>query len=242
MLPPQYRGSRPTVGGVDALARPDVLEEELATLRASVKELTAENVRLLRLLELTPGQAAPAGPAQSAVFDARPGGVNRSSSPEVKVAFFRTLFAARPEVYATRWENRRDGKAGWLPAVRGGWRRGVRHEDRNYLPLTDEAIRAHLAGEHHLGLYPLLDRDECRWLAADFDGPAAMLDALAYLKAARTWSVPAGLEVSRSGVGAHVWVFFAAPVRAETARGLGTAFPTSKSSSTPKPRLPITLA
>jgi hypothetical protein len=30
-----------------------------------------------------------------------------------------------------------------------------------------------------------------------------MLDALAYLKAARTWSVPAALEVSRSGVGAH---------------------------------------
>ncbi|PWK77966.1 hypothetical protein C8D88_1303 [Lentzea atacamensis] len=45
-----------------------------------------------------------------------------------------------------------------------------------------------------------------------------MLDALAYLKAARTWSVPAALEVSRSGVGAHAWVFFAAPVPAETAQ------------------------
>ena len=202
---------------------PGVLEVELAALRASVTKLTAENTRLLRLLELTPSQAAPPGPVQSAVFDARPGGVHRSSPPEVKVAFFRTLFAARPEVYATRWENRREGKAGWLPAVRGGWRRGVRHEDRNYLPLTDEVIRAHLAGEHHLGLYPLLDGDECRWLAADFDGQAAMLDALAYLKAARTWSVPAALEVSRSGIGAHVWVFFAAPVPADTARNLGTA-------------------
>jgi hypothetical protein len=50
-----------------------------------------------------------------------------------------------------------------------------------------------------------------------------MLDALAYLKAARTWSVPAALEVSRSGVGAHAWVFFAAPVPAEAARRLGTA-------------------
>ncbi len=50
-----------------------------------------------------------------------------------------------------------------------------------------------------------------------------MLDALAYLKAARTWSVPAALEVSRSGVGAHVWVFFAAPVPAVAARRLGTA-------------------
>jgi hypothetical protein len=65
--------------------------------------------------------------------------------------------------------------------------------------------------------------DLCWWLAADFDGPMAMLDALAYLKAARAWSVPAALEVSRSGVGAHVWVFFTAPTPAETARRLGTA-------------------
>ncbi|WP_420323166.1 TOTE conflict system archaeo-eukaryotic primase domain-containing protein [Kribbella catacumbae] len=35
--------------------------------------------------------------------------------------------------------------------------------------------------------------------------------------------VPAALEVSRSGVGAHAWVFFTAPVPAETARRLGTA-------------------
>jgi hypothetical protein len=116
-------------------------------------------------------------------------------------------------VYARRWENTRTGKAGWLPAVRGGWRRGVRHEEREYLPLTPEVVTAHLSGEVHLGLYPLLDGDRCWWLAADFDGAAAMLDALAYLKAARATSVPAGLEVSRSGLGAHVWVFFASRFR-----------------------------
>lgn len=84
-------------------------------------------------------------------------------------------------------------------------------------------LRAHLTGETHVGLYPLLDGDTCWWLAADFDGQMAMLDALAYLKAARSWSVPAALEVSRSGVGAHAWVFFTAPVPAESARRLGTA-------------------
>jgi hypothetical protein len=99
----------------------------------------------------------------------------------------------------------------------------MRHEDRNYLPLTREVLRSHLSGETHIGLYPLLDGDLCSWLAADFDGQAALLDGLAYLKAARTWSVPAALEVSRSGVGAHAWIFFAAPVPAETARRLGTA-------------------
>lgn len=79
-----------------------------------------------------------------------------------------------------------------------------------------------MSGELHLGLYPLLDGDRCWWLAADFDEPAAMLDALAYLKAARSLGVPAALEVSRSGLGAHVWIFFAAQVPAETARRLGT--------------------
>ena len=55
----------------------------------------------------------------------------------------------------------------------------------------------------HIGFYPLLDGDRSGWLAADFDGPAAMLDALANLKAARSMRVPAALQVSRSGVGAH---------------------------------------
>jgi hypothetical protein len=41
------------------------------------------------------------------------------------VALFGALFAARTDVYAVRWENTRTGKAGWLPAVRGGWRKGV---------------------------------------------------------------------------------------------------------------------
>jgi superfamily II DNA or RNA helicase len=197
--------------------------EDIAGLRALTARLQAENARLLRLLDMTPDQATLPGPVQTAFFEARPGPVDKLSAPTAKIDFFGGLFAARPDVYAVRWENERTGRAGWLPAVRGGWRRGIRHEDRDYQPLTAEVVRAHLSGDMHLGLYPLLDGDLCCWLAADFDGQAAMLDALAYLKAARACSVPAGLEVSRSGVGAHVWVFFAAPVPAGTARGLGTA-------------------
>jgi hypothetical protein len=82
-------------------------------------------------------------------------------------------------------------------------------------------LAAHLSGQMHIGLYPLLDGDRCWWLAADFDGPEAMFDALMYLKAARALQVPAALEVSRSGTGAHTWVFFTAPVPAEAARRLG---------------------
>ena len=193
-------------------------------MAAELRRLRAENARLLRLLELTPRQAAPPGPAQAGFFEAPPGAVHANSRPEEKVAFFGALFAARTDVYAVRYDNRRTGRTGWVPAMRGGFRKGVPHAERAYLPLTAEVLAAHLSGKMHIGLYPLLDGDRCWWLASDFDGPDAMIDALMYMKAARALGVPAALEVSRSGVGAHVWVFFTAPVPAETARCLGTGF------------------
>jgi hypothetical protein len=186
--------------------------EVAAVTAGELARLRAENARLLRLLKLTRPQAAPPGPAQAGFFEAPPGPVHAGSPPGVKMALFGALFAARTDLHAVRWANTRTGKAGWLPAVSGGWRKGIPHAERQYLPLTPEVLAAHLSGHAHVGLYPLLDGDRCWWLAADFDGPAAMLDALAYLKAARALGVPAALEVSRSGVGAHAWVFFTAPV------------------------------
>jgi hypothetical protein len=173
-------------------------------------------------MRLTGREAAPPGPAQAGFFEAPPGVVHAGSPPEAKVAFYSALFAARTDIYAVRWDDARTGQKGWLPAVRGGWRKGIRHAERDYLPLTAEVLAAHLSGQIHVGLYPLLDGDRCWWLAADFDGSAAMLDALNYVKAARALDIPAGLEVSRSGTGAHAWVFFTAPVPAEAARRLGT--------------------
>ena len=203
----------------------DRIDGELpVAVAAELRRLRAENARLLRLLELTPREAAPPGPAQAGFFEAPPGPVHANSPPEEKVAFFGALFAARTDVYAVRYDNRRTGRTGWVPATRGGFRKGVPYAERDYLPLTAEVLAAHLSGKMHVGLYPLLDGDRCWWLAADFDGPDAMIDALMYLKAARTVGVPAALEVSRSGVGAHAWVFFTAPVPAETARRLGTGF------------------
>jgi len=177
---------------------------------------------LLRLLELTPAQARPLGPTQTGIFDGPPAMVDVSSSPGAKVDFFASMFAARRDVYAVRWENARTGRSGWMPAVRGGWRKGVAASSREYLPLTSDIVASHLTGDIDLGLYPLLDGDRCWWLAADFDGSAAMLDALSYLKAARAVGAPVALEVSRSGQGAHAWLFFTSPVPAATARQVGT--------------------
>jgi hypothetical protein len=95
---------------------PTAVEAELARLRA-------EDARLLKLLKLTPQQAAPPGPAQASYFEAPPGLVHHRSAKDDKVAFFGALFAARTDVYAIRFDNHRTGKSGWIPAVRGGCRR-----------------------------------------------------------------------------------------------------------------------
>nr|WP_241825718.1 helix-hairpin-helix domain-containing protein [Micromonospora sp. CB01531] len=53
----------------------------------------------------------------------------------------------------------------------------------------------------------MLTDNACHFPVADFDGPAAMLDALTYPKAACGSSVPAALELPQSGRGAHVWEY-----------------------------------
>ena len=195
--------------------------EEFAGLRREVERLRAENVRLGRLLELRGQDTAP-GPEQLAAPVAAPGLVTMGSPVGDKLALFADRFRARTDVYAVRWENVRTGGAGWVPAVAGGWRKGMDRRGAAYLPRTAEVVAAHLVGDVFMGLYPLLPGNTCHFVAADFDGPTAMLDALAYVKAARAGGVPAALEISQSGRGAHVWIFFIGPVPAAVARAVGT--------------------
>ena len=148
------------------------------------------------------------------------GEISGDSPAEAKIALFRSRFAGREDVYALRWESARTGKRGWSPAVEGGWA-NAKKPGRTYLPLDEGVVESHLAGESHLGLYPLRRGDECRLLACDFDGTGWILDALAYLDAAAAIGVPVALERSRSGEGAHTWTFFSGPIPAATARRLG---------------------
>jgi len=227
-LPPERQITYRSIMSVDREPNdegrpPDTsLDRELSELRDQVARLGSENARLLRLLELSPVQARPPGPTQTGIFDGPPGMVDATSSPEMKIAFFASMFAARTDVHAVRWQNVRTGRSGWMPAVRGGWRKGVASGSREYLPLTADILGSHLTGDIDVGLYPLLNGDRCWWLAADFDGSAAMLDALSYLKAGRAVGAPVALEVSRSGQGAHAWLFFTGAVAAATARQVGT--------------------
>lgn len=155
--------------------------------------LRAENIRLRKLLRLTAEQARAAVPDQMSVSTP----VTMGAAPQEKVAFYLNLFRCRSDIYALRWENPGQGRSGWVPAIRGQWRKGMPAAEASYLPLTADVVYRHLLGRHHIGLYPLADEDTCWWVAADFDKDTAMLDTLAYLKAGRAVDIPAALAQLR---------------------------------------------
>lgn len=153
--------------------------------------------------------------------------VNRHSAPAAKIELYRSLFIGRDDAYALRWTSSRTGKSGWSPAVRGGFYSDAT-TDADLLPLRTEALEWHLTGcspqgrDFHAGLYPLLLDDSCRLLACDFDGGTWREDAAAYARACGEHGVPVSLEISRSGDGAHAWIFFEEAVPAASARRLGS--------------------
>ena len=151
--------------------------------------------------------------------------ISSKCSPEDKVKLFRSLFRGREDVYAVRWEGR-NGKAGYSPAHRRVWGISSQRDPdqpKEYFPLTDRVIHDHLTGKLTAGVYPLLTDETCWFLAADFDKATWQDDARAFQQTCDEWRIPIAIERSRSGRGAHVWIFFEAPLPASLARKLGAA-------------------
>jgi hypothetical protein len=61
----------------------------------------------------------------------------------------------------------------------------------------------------------------CWFLAADFDKENWKTDTKYFLETCEKYNVPSHLEVSRSGNGGHVWIFFEEPISADIARRMG---------------------
>ena len=217
----------PGPGCCEHCAEIPLLREEVAALRARLDALTTLPLSASDPLPLQAelDAAAKTPPRQMPLFGPVHGPalprVDHESSLQAKVGLYRTLFAGRSDVYACRWENTAEGTKGWAPKRRPGTTR----DNPEYLPLTDEVISAHLTKENPAacGLYVTLPDSTCRLLVCDFDGGTWRLDAAAYAEAAAWAGVPAAVETSRSGDGAHVWTFFSEPVAAADARAMGAA-------------------
>ena len=157
--------------------------------------------------------------------------VTKGSPMTEKAALFLSLFQGRRDVYARRWEGK-NGRAGYSPACRNEWKPGIclkpkgkcaecAHAD--YSAFDAVVVEAHLRGKAVLGVYPLLQDETCRFLAIDFDEESWRADVAMTVQAARESDIPCAVEISRSGNGAHLWIFFAEPVEAAKARQMGSA-------------------
>lgn len=201
--------------------------ESVADLQAELLRLQEENDRLKAILDKH-GISYEVDSASES---------NASMSPAHqltaadKISIFRRLFRGRNDVYAQRWESAK-GKSGYSPACANEWKTGVcckprvkcnECSQRQLQPLTEQVIFDHLSGKCTVGIYPLLKNDECCFLAIDFDGADWQDDAKAFMQSCRELDIPSALEISRSGNGAHVWIFFSEPVSARDSRQLGSA-------------------
>ncbi len=151
-------------------------------------------------------------------------------SPEEKIHIFRDLFRGREDVYPKLWTSKKTGAKGYSPVCLKEWQSGVCRKptvkcsecnNRAFAPVTDSVIRQHLDGQITAGVYPLLEDDTCWFLAVDFDKKEWEKDAIAFLTTCEANAILAYIERSRSGNGAHVWIFFSEPVPAVLARQLG---------------------
>jgi len=192
--------------------RRDELSQERARLVLLEREAAQARDRI-RALEVSIGE------------DASVHGIPETAP--AKVALFRTLFRGREDVFPRYWENAKNGRKGYALACTNEWVRGVCEKPRvkcsecpnqAFVPVSDQAILDHLQGRHVIGVYPILDDDRCRFLAADFDKESWVDDVGAFVDTCRGVGLAVAVERSRSGNGAHVWFFFAAPIPAVSAR------------------------
>ena len=209
-------------------------EQELVQMDARRAEIL-QQIQRLKLERDSASQALAVQPPNTQIA-----AITNESNPEDKIALFRRLFRGREDVYPKRFESTKTGKVGYQPACQNEWikpfckKPKIRCGEcarREFLPVTDDVIRNHLRGadsgnkskkDFTIGVYPLLLEETCWFLAADFDKKSWMEDIRAVLETCKSYGIPVAVERSRSGNGAHLWIFFSSPVPAATARQMGS--------------------
>lgn len=167
--------------------------------------------------------------------------------------FFMMFCRGRKDVYTLRYTNSKTGKNGYYTQCFNRWDRNCHIQKRDgarckdcemqaYKPVTLPLIKAHMNGADPRGndvvaIYPMLENNLCQLLVFDFDNHAkgaeqedfanvndGWKEEIAALRnICRNLNVEAVVERSRSGCGAHLWIFFKEMVPAALARRFGFA-------------------
>ena len=205
------------------------LDRAIAVTEGELKaELAALNMRRAGVVERLAALSEKRLYSCAAASD--DGGPSVGWSAERKVELFRSLFRGRDDVFAVRWENVSTRRSGYAPRCANEWKRGVCEKPRvrcgacpnqAFTVLGTGEVLGHLQGRQVVGIYPLLVDETCWLLAIDLDGASWPDDVAVLRHAADEIGVVPAVERSRSGAGAHVWIFFASPVSASSARELG---------------------
>lgn len=158
------------------------------------------------------------------------------SSTREKKECFLSVFRGREELYARKYYSTKTGKSGYTPVCKNEWAQGLCDKrkykcadcpNRAFVSLNYEAVKAHLRGNDPLcrdvaAIYPMREDNTTWLLAADFDEANWQADVAAFRKCCTVLGLTPAVERSRSGNGAHVWIFFSEPVSAADARRLGS--------------------
>ena len=216
-------------------------EGRIRELRAELAQIEDQRERILSKIAKieSAGNKKPPAAIQTAPVQSS-STVNNHSSSDEKISLFRSLFRGRQDVYPRRFESLKTGKSGYQPACKNEWQPGICYkprikcsacERRQYLPVTNQVIEWHLRGckadekpqkDFVIGVYPM-HTDETSWfLAVDFDKATWKEDVLAFRQTCKELDIPVAIERSRSGNGAHAWLFFGEPVPCFHARRMGS--------------------
>lgn len=160
---------------------------------------------------------------------------HKTFSEEDKLSLFYSYFQGRPDVYATKYYNKK-GRPGFSPHGNFQWEEvnnyssnGPKWQKKmtSYFPYQLKTVKKHILGkekdfQYGAGIYPMLADDTCYLLVMDFDDNHAEKEAGAVSHAASIYQIPHLIERSQSGTGIHIWFFFEKAIKAATARQMGT--------------------